>query len=152
MKLTSPAFNHQGMIPAVYTCDSRDISPPLEWADVPDDAQSFSLIMEDPDAPAGTWVHWVVYNIPSSDSKLAENIPSDAVLPNGIHQGRNSWHQVGYGGPCPPSGVHRYFFKLYALDCLLKNEPGLSKEELLVLIKGHILEETQLIGRYQRAR
>ncbi|MCX7726443.1 MAG: YbhB/YbcL family Raf kinase inhibitor-like protein [Chitinispirillaceae bacterium] len=152
MKLTSKAFQHEGMIPSVYTCDGEDISPPLEWTDVPSNVKSFALICDDPDAPMGTWVHWVIYNIPADSRSLEEKVPTLEVLKNETCQGINDFRKVGYGGPCPPSGVHRYFFKLYALDTTLKPEKGVTKDKLLKMMKGHILAEAQLMGKYSRKK
>jgi Raf kinase inhibitor-like YbhB/YbcL family protein len=150
MKIKSSAFVEGGMIPSKYTCDERDISPPLEWKDVPDETKSFALICDDPDAPGGTWVHWVIYNMPSNMSRLDENAKPEPESENGIIQGNNSWSKTGYGGPCPPSGTHRYYFKLYALDSMLSLKPKASKEQLLKAMKGHVLTEAQLIGKYKR--
>lgn len=150
MTLTSSAFTHGAMIPKEYTCDGKDISPPLSWGDPPEKTQSFALIMDDPDAPMGTWVHWVIYNIPATARGLPEGVPKDADLPDGSRQGRNSWRKIGYGGPCPPSGTHRYFFKLYALDIVLTLASGATKDELLKAMEGHILANAELMGRYAR--
>ncbi len=150
MTLTSSVFTHGAMIPKDYTCDGRDVSPPLSWGEPPEKTQSFALIMDDPDAPMGTWVHWVIYNIPATARGLAEGVPTDADLPDGSRQGRNSWRRIGYGGPCPPSGTHRYFFKLYALDTVLTLASGATKDELLKAMEGHILAQVELMGRYSR--
>lgn len=150
MKIKSTAFENKGMIPGRYTCDGEDISPPLEWHDTPDGTQSFSLICDDPDAPMGTWVHWVVYDIPPNINALPEHTPSENELTNGGKQGRSDFGTIGYGGPCPPSGTHRYFFKLYALDSYVGLHPGATKEQLMKAMKGHILEESTLIGNYRR--
>jgi Raf kinase inhibitor-like YbhB/YbcL family protein len=150
MLITSSSFTEGSMIPAKYTCDGQDISPPLEWKDVPTDTKSFALISDDPDAPGGIWVHWVVYNIPPDITKLAENVRPEKEFKNGMRQGKNDWPRIGYGGPCPPSGTHRYYFKLYALDAVLDLKPGATKKELLQAVKGHILAEAQLMGRYKR--
>lgn len=152
MRLTSKAFQNEGIIPSLYTCDGGDFSPPLEWTDVPPDVKSFALICDDPDAPMGTWVHWVIFNIPAEARSLEEKIPKSEVLKNEICQGINDFRKIGYGGPCPPSGVHRYFFKLYALDTILKPEKNVTKDKLLKMIKGHILADAQLIGKYTRKR
>ncbi len=148
--LTSSAFTQDGMIPSKYTCDGQDISPPLTWREPPEETQSFALIADDPDAPMGTWVHWVIYNIPADARELAEGTPQDTELSDGSRQGKNSWPKLGYGGPCPPSGTHRYFFKLYALDTILELEPGANKKQLLKAMEGHILAETELMGKYSR--
>jgi Raf kinase inhibitor-like YbhB/YbcL family protein len=150
MKLKSTAFENKGMIPGRYTCDGEDISPPLEWHDAPDGTQSFSLICDDPDAPTGTWVHWVVYDIPPNVNSLPEHIPFEQERTRSGKQGKNDFGTIGYGGPCPPSGTHRYFFKLYALDSHVGLHRGATKEHLLKAMKGHILEESILIGNYRR--
>ena len=141
MKITSPAFEHEGTIPAEYTCDGDDVSPQLVFSDVPENATSLALIMDDPDAPGGTWVHWLVWNIPTDVTGLAkgENIT--------YPQGTNGFNETDYGGPCP-SGTHRYYFKLYALDIMLDLEEGATKSQLLTAMSGHILEEAELMGRY----
>jgi len=150
MELTSTAFDNGGMVPDKYTCEGSNVSPPLEWDNLPEGTKSVALICDDPDAPMGTWVHWVVYDIPATINKLPENTPSDKTLTNSGKQGSNDFHKIGYGGPCPPSGTHRYFFKLYALDTYLGLDPGMTKEQLLRSMKGHVLEEVKLIGRYRR--
>ncbi len=152
MQFTSSAFTDNGMIPSKYTCDGRDISPPVAWKDVPDGTRSLALICDDPDAPTGVWVHWVVYNVPPHVGKLDENVKTDKEFSNGMRQGNNSWPRIGYGGPCPPGGTHRYYFKLYALDAVLDLKPGATKAELLQAMKGHILAEAQLMGKYKRGR
>lgn len=151
MKLTSAAFQENGPVPVEYTCDGADQSPPLQWTDSPRNTRSFALIADDPDAPGGTFVHWVLYNIPASATFLEENQPADDMLDNGASQGVNDFKNTGYGGPCPPSGMHRYFFKLYALDEVLKSKEGMTKGDLLSAMKGHILAETQLMGTFQRS-
>lgn len=150
MKLSSSAFNEGAMIPATYTCDGVNISPPLQWSDAPAAVKSFALICDDPDAPMGTWVHWVVYNIPPTVSELPEKVPASDTLADGTRQGINDFRKTGYGGPCPPGGTHRYFFKLYALDALLPVEPGMTKAKLLKAMEGHILAEAQVTGKYKR--
>jgi Raf kinase inhibitor-like YbhB/YbcL family protein len=150
LKLTSTAFVHEASIPSKYTCDGEDVSPLLEWSDLPTDAQTFAIIMDDPDAPVGTWVHWVLYDLPAETRMLPEAVPSGAELPDGSRHGENSWGRTGYGGPCPPSGVHRYFFKLYALDVALDLDAGATKEELLQAMEGHMLAQTELMGTYTR--
>ena len=149
-ELTSTAFAPGEPIPRKYTCDGEDISPPLQWSDPPQGTQSFALINDDPDAPVGTWVHWVLYNLPAKARALPEAIPPDAELPDGSRHGENSWRRMGYGGPCPPSGTHRYFFKLYALDTMLDLAAGASKEQLLQAMEGHILAQTEVMGVYTR--
>jgi Raf kinase inhibitor-like YbhB/YbcL family protein len=150
IKVTSSAFAEGGLIPAKYTCDGSDISPPLQWEAVPEGTKSIALISDDPDAPMGTWVHWVLFNLPAESKGLEENIPSDKTLPNGARQGLTDFGRVGYGGPCPPSGTHRYFFKVYALDMKLDLAAGAKKSELLKAMEGHILGQGQLIGKYKR--
>ena len=148
--IISSAFESGGMIPAQYTCDGADISPPLSWRNVPVSAKSLALICDDPDAPVGTWVHWVLFNLPAANSGLPENVPPQKVLENGAKQGINDFRKIGYGGPCPPGGVHRYFFKLYALDDFLNLPAGSTKSELLKAMEGHLLGQAELIGRYGR--
>ncbi len=148
--ITSSAFSDGGMIPKGYTCDGANISPPLTWSGVPTDSKSLALIVDDPDAPMGTWVHWVLFNIPANISELSHTVPSTKVLENGAKHGINDFGRFDYGGPCPPGGTHRYYFKLYALDTELTQEPGLTKDELLKAMQGHILTEGQLMGRYAR--
>ncbi len=152
LQLTSSAFSHSESIPARYTCEGEDLSPPLAWSGAPAGTQSFALIMDDPDAPGGTFVHWVVYNLPANVTSLPEGIRSDASLPQGAVHGQNSWGRRDYGGPCPPSGTHRYFFTLYALDRQLSLAPGATKEALLQAMEGHILAQAQLMGTYQKGR
>ncbi|MGD2095366.1 MAG: YbhB/YbcL family Raf kinase inhibitor-like protein [Phycisphaerales bacterium] len=150
IKITSSAFQKDGMIPSKYTCDGADISPPLQWDAVPEGTKSIALINDDPDAPMGTWVHWVLYNLPADTKELAENIPPEETLPNGAKQGITDFGRIGYGGPCPPGGTHRYFFKIYALDTQLALEAGASKSQLLKAMKGHILVQGELMGKYKR--
>ncbi len=152
MLITSPVFMDNNLVPAKYTCDGQDISPPLEWKDIPAGTKSLALICDDPDAPMGTWVHWVAYTIPPNITKLEENIRPEKELKNGMRQGNNSWPKIGYGGPCPPSGTHRYYFKLYALDNIPDLKPGATKAQLSEAMKGHILAEAQLMGKYARQR
>ena len=150
--ITSSAFEDGGMIPKKHTCDSVNVSPPLTWAGVPDSAVSLALICDDPDAPSRTWVHWVMYNIPPDTNSLSEGVSKDSLLANGAIQGMTDFKKVGYGGPCPPSGTHRYFFKLYALDFTPKFKTHATKAELLKAMEGHVLAEGVLMGRYERAR
>jgi len=150
LELTSTAFAAEEPIPRKYTCDGEDISPPLQWSDPPQDTRGFALIADDPDAPVGTWVHWVLYNLPAETCTLPEAVPPDADLPDGSRHGKNSWPWLGYGGPCPPSGTHRYFFKLYALDMMLDLASGASKKQLLQAMEGHILGQAELMGLYTR--
>jgi hypothetical protein len=154
--LTSTAFTHNGAIPVVYTCEGKDISPPLAWTDVPRNAKSLVLIVDDPDAPDPkapkmTWVHWVLFNIPPQCTALAEAVPSGA-LPKGTGEGLNDWKRTGYGGPCPPIGRHRYFHKLYALDTVLAGLPGKPrKSDIEAAMAGHIIAKVKLIGTYQKS-
>jgi Raf kinase inhibitor-like YbhB/YbcL family protein len=148
--ITSPAFKEGGMIPAKYTCDGQDISPPLKWQDAPQGVKSFALISDDPDAPIGIWVHWVMWNIPAEANGLPENIPPKKELPDGSKQGISDFHRPGYGGPCPPGGTHRYYFKVYALDMMLNLPANSTKKDLLEAMKGHILAEGSLMGKYKR--
>lgn len=150
LQLTSSAFEQGKPIPAKYSCRGEDVSPALSWGEPPAGTQSFALIMDDPDAPVGTWVHWVLFNIPPSARGLAEAVPSDATLADGSMNGKNSWGRLGYGGPCPPSGTHRYFFKLYALDEMLGLSSGADKGELLKAMEGHILAQGELMGTFSR--
>ncbi|HZF25718.1 MAG TPA: YbhB/YbcL family Raf kinase inhibitor-like protein [Steroidobacteraceae bacterium] len=154
--LTSPAFSPNGPIPKLYSCEGRDISPPLAWSGVPSGAQSLVLIVDDPDAPDPgapklTWVHWVLYNIPANVTALVENERKHGV-PKGALPALNDWKKTGYGGPCPPIGRHRYFHKLYALDTVLPDLKQPTKAQLLEAMKGHVLAETQLIGTYQKGQ
>lgn len=147
-KLTSESFLEGEPIPSKYACNGEDVSPPLAWDGAPNNANSFVLIMDDPDVPVGTWVHWVLFNTPGDENSLPENLPADAIFANGGQQGSNSWGNIGYGGPCPPSGTHRYYFKLYALDTSLVLGESASKEDVLAAMEGHILMETELMGTY----
>ena len=145
LKLTSSAFQGEGSIPKKYTCDGENISPDLLWGDLPQGVKSLALIVDDPDAPAGTWVHWVLFNIPPAQTNLKEGVHGVGV------EGVNDFRKLGYGGPCPPKGKpHRYYFKLYALDAFLGNESGARKNELEKAMAGHILAEGQLMGNYER--
>ena len=148
--IASSGFTEGGMIPKKFTCDAEDISPDLKWSGVPKEAKSLALICDDPDAPVGTWVHWVLFNIPADVSSLSAGVAPDPVLKNGAQHGKNDFRKLGYGGPCPPGGTHRYFFKIYALDTLLSLESGSTKSQLLAAMKGHILAEAQLMGKYKR--
>lgn len=150
MKITCNAFREGEMIPRKHTCDGPDISPYLTWDGLPEGTESLALICDDPDAPAGTWVHWVVFNIPAGTSELPEGIPGEEELPDGTRQGRNDFRRIGYGGPCPPGGTHRYYFKLYALDTVLDKEAGATKDELLEVMEGHVISRVSLMGRYSR--
>ncbi|GAO35362.1 hypothetical protein SCT_0748 [Sulfuricella sp. T08] len=156
MMLTSTVFFQGGMIPQRYTCDGSDISPPLAWSGLPTGTTSLVLIVDDPDAPDPaapkmTWVHWVLYNLPPIAGELPEGVPAK-VLPQGTLQGVNDWQRTGYGGPCPPVGRHRYFFKLYALDAVLPDLGRPAKAVVEKAMQGHILSHAELIGQYQRSR
>ncbi len=149
--LTSPAFKEGDLIPKKFTCEGPDLSPQLRWGDPPKGTKSLALIADDPDAPVGTWVHWVIFNLPGEATELTEGVPTQETLPNGARQGLNDFKRVGYGGPCPPPGKpHRYYFKLYALDTTLNLKPRAIKTQVLEAIKGRILAETQLMGRFGR--
>ncbi|MFP4467278.1 MAG: YbhB/YbcL family Raf kinase inhibitor-like protein [Candidatus Goldiibacteriota bacterium] len=149
MKVTSSAFENEKRIPEIYTCKGRDISPGISWEGVSETAKSLVLICDDPDAPAGTWVHWVLYNIPAGLKGLPENASDEFYEDNGILSGRNSWGKTGYGGPCPPSGVHRYYFKLYAIDKKLDfKDTTPAKEDILEAIKAHIVDEAGIMGTF----
>jgi len=150
MVLTSSAVQDGGRIPSRYTCVGDGISPPLAWSGVPTGTKSVALIIDDPDAPRGVFTHWVIFNIPASDSGLSENVPTIGVLPNGATQGSNGGGKIGYTGPCPPSGTHHYVFHLYALDTQLKLQAGATKQDLLTAMTGRILGEAQLIGLYSK--
>jgi Raf kinase inhibitor-like YbhB/YbcL family protein len=151
LKLTSSAFEPGATIPKKHTCDGPDVSPALAWGEAPAGAQSLALIMDDPDAPVGTWVHWVLYDLPASTRELAEGVPQQEVLASGAHQGRNDFKRIGYGGPCPPRGpAHRYFFKLYALNAKLGLKPGATKAEVEKAMQGKIAAQAELMGRYAR--
>jgi len=147
-EVTSPAFANAEAIPADYSCKGRNISPTLTWSEPPAAAQSFALIMDDPDAPMGTWVHWVIFNIPASTRDLKESTPTNPQISDGSLQGKTSAGSNGYHGPCPPSGTHRYFFKLYALDTMLDLSSNADKKDLLAAMEGHILANAELMGTF----
>ena len=154
MKIRSPAFAHNETIPRLYTCDDKDLSPALQWSEIPPEADSLVLIVDDPDAPDPaapkmTWVHWLIYNLPVTSQGLAEAVPTSS-LPEGTLEGKNDWDRTGYGGPCPPIGRHRYFFKLYALDVPLPDLGSPTKTQLEQAMHGHVLAEATLMGTYQR--
>lgn len=151
-KISSPSFNNGELIPVKYTCDGANISPPLSWTAPPERTKSFALIADDPDAPIGDWVHWILFNIPSDTRELKEESSSKHNLPKATIEGMNDFRKNNYGGPCPPSGTHRYFFKLYALDIMLPLKESTTKKQLLDAMKGHILAEATLIGKYKRQR
>jgi Raf kinase inhibitor-like YbhB/YbcL family protein len=154
--LRSPSFEPQGAIPAKHTCQGGDAAPALAWSDAPPGTQSFALIADDPDAPdprapKTTWVHWVLYNVPATAGALPEGVTARA-LPAGALEGVNDWRRTGYGGPCPPIGRHRYFFKLYALDVVLPDLRRPTKAQLEAAMRGHVLAEAQLVGTYEQTR
>lgn len=153
IKILSSAFNDGESIPLRYSCEGSDISPPIDWdiseSQIPDNG-SITLICDDPDAPGSTWIHWLIFNLPPETRSLPEMVMPREELENGAMQGSNSWGNIGYGGPCPPSGTHRYYFKVYALDTKLDLIPGATKEELLKAMKGHVIDEGQLMGTYTR--
>ena len=151
LNLTTTAFAAGQPIPRRHAFDDQNLSPVLNWSGMPSATKSFALICDDPDAPMGTWVHWVIYDLPPDTTGLAEDVPKSAELANGAKQGLNDYKRIGYGGPCPPAGKpHRYFFKLYALDLRPEHKSGLTKEDLLKAMGGHIITEAQLMGTYQR--
>jgi Raf kinase inhibitor-like YbhB/YbcL family protein len=150
IKVTSKAFQESGMIPKEYTCDGANVSPPLAWDSAPDKTKSFALIADDPDAPGKTWAHWVVFNLASNIRELPANVPAQDAIVGGGKQGTSDFRKVGYGGPCPPSGAHRYYFKLYALDTELALDSSATKDQLLKAMEGHVLAQGQLMGKYQR--
>jgi len=154
MRISSTAFRDQGVIPALYTCEGEDISPPLTWSELPASSKSLALIVDDPDAPDPeapkmTWVHWVLYNLPAINGELAQGAK---MLPAGTKEGLNDWKRTGYGGPCPPIGRHRYFHKLYALDRMLPDLKQPTKATLEEAMKGHILAEARLMGTYRKSQ
>jgi len=152
MRLTSPAFQPDQEIPRKFTCDAEDLSPQLRWENAPAATKAFALIVDDPDAPGGTWVHWVIYDLPAATKELPQGAAKTETLINGAKQGVNDFGAVGYGGPCPPPGsAHRYFFKLYALDAVTMLPPRATKQKLLAAMKGHVLASAELVGRYRRA-
>ncbi len=151
LTITSPAFKMGSTIPKKYTGDGADVSPPLNWDGVPEGTKSLALISDDPDAPVGTWVHWVIFNIPPLEKGLPEGVPKQNTLSNGARQGTNDFRKIGYNGPAPPPGKpHRYYFKLYALDVVLDLPTGIKKAELVKAMEGHILSSSEYMGIYQR--
>ncbi len=151
MQITSSAFQEGSAIPEKYTCDGADHSPPLAWSGAPAAAKSLVLISDDPDAPVGTWVHWVLYDLPATVTELPENQPKTDTIPAGGSQGLNDFRRLGYGGPCPPPGKpHRYFFRLYALDTRLGLKPGATRKEVDKAMEHHILAQGHLMGTYKR--
>ena len=156
LTLTSKAFANQSSIPAQYTCEGKNVSPPLSWSGVPGDTRSLALIVDDPDAPDPAapktiWTHWVLYNLPASDGTLREGTKA-ADLPQGTREGTNDWKRTGYGGPCPPIGRHRYYFRLFALDLVLPDLGQPSRAKLLASMEGHVVVSCELMGTYQKER
>ncbi|MCK5708749.1 MAG: YbhB/YbcL family Raf kinase inhibitor-like protein [Candidatus Aureabacteria bacterium] len=151
MEIKSSSFNNNAFIPSKHAYRPSNFSPPLSWSGVPKDTMSFVLICDDPDAPVGTWVHWVIFNIPKEKTVLEENVPHDGKLTDGSIQGKSDFGSLGYGGPYPPPGKpHRYFFKLYAIDIMLDLKEGVLKEDVLKAISGHVLAEAEIVGLYKR--
>ena len=149
--ISSPSFSQGSEIPRKFTCDGADVSPELTWTGPPAGTQSFALIADDPDAPVGTWTHWVLYDLPAPTATLAEGVSKVDEVPTGGRQGRNDFRKIGYGGPCPPPGKpHRYFFKLYALDRMLNLKPGSSKQDVEQAMQNHILGKAEVMGTYRR--
>lgn len=149
--LKIPAFHQGERMPVQYTCQGSDISPELIWGDIPAGTKSLALICDDPDAPMGTWVHWIIYNIPSTYKGLKQNISQNAELPDGMLQGRNDFNRIGYGGPAPPPGKnHRYFFRLYALDAILPVGADITKDTLINVMRDHILDKAEYYGTFSR--
>ena len=151
MTLRSPAFANGAVIPVRFTCDGDDISPHLEWNAAPEGTRAFALVMDDPDAPRATWVHWTIYDLPAGMHELPEHVPPSRELPSGARQGRNDFGRIGYGGPCPPpGGAHRYYLRLFALDEPLQLAPGATRAELDRAMRGHVLGQAELMSRYRR--
>jgi Raf kinase inhibitor-like YbhB/YbcL family protein len=149
--ISNTGFPRDGDIPRKFTCDGADVSPELSWSSPPEPTQSFALIADDPDAPSGTWTHWVLFNIPAAAKGLSEGVSRVDELPGGERQGRNDFHKIGYNGPCPPPGkAHRYFFKLFALDKTLDAKPGASRQEVEQAMQGHVLANAEWMGKYRR--
>lgn len=150
MRIVSVAFEANGSIPAKYTCEGGNVNPPLQISGIPSNAKSLVLIVDDPDAPVGTWVHWTLWNIPPPDAAQTEVRIAEGSVPRGAIEGKTNFNEPGYGGPCPPSGEHRYFFKAYALDTTLDLAPTAEKRELMDAVQDHVLDSAELIGRYSR--
>ena len=150
LEVWSSAFAEGDRIPSDFTCQRANVSPPIEWSGIPANAQSLAVIVDDPDAPSGDWVHWVFYDLPPDTPGLPFAVPDVEKIPSGGTQGRNDFGEIGYGGPCPSTGEHRYFFKIYALAAMLHLKPGATKKELLKAMQGHVLAEGQLMGTYER--
>jgi Raf kinase inhibitor-like YbhB/YbcL family protein len=148
--VTSQAFKSGEPIPSKYACDGEDVSPPVAWSGAPQQTRSYALIVDDIDAPTGEFTHWVIFNMVAAETSLQGGVPTVGTLSNGAIQGRNGFGKIGYAGPCPPSGTHRYVFHLYALDTLLNLQAGVSKHDVLEAMKGHVLAEAELTGLYSR--
>ncbi len=151
LAISTTSFQNGGDIPRKFTCDGADVSPELSWTGAPTSTQSFALVADDPDAPVGTWTHWVLFDLPATTKDLPEGVSKIDELPTGGRQGRNDFRKIGYGGPCPPPGKpHRYFFKLYALDGKLNLKPGASKQEVEQAMQGHVVAQAEWMGKYRR--
>ena len=150
IKVTAAAFKEGEFIPKKFSCEGENVSPEISWTGIPAETKSIALICDDPDAPRGTWVHWVIYNIPANAKGLPEKVPHTSTLPNGARQGMNDSHELGYDGPCPPGGTHRYYFKVYALNKALTLESGATKAQLLKAMEGSLIAEGRVMGRYKR--
>ena len=146
--VTSPAFDDGGMMPDRYAYRGENVSPPIWWSNVPQSAKTVAIICDDPDAPGGSWVHWIIFNIPSASGGTPEGVPHGEALPGGIRQGMNDFRKIGYDGPAPPSGTHRYYFNVYVLDRKIDIRPGSSAKDILAAMEGHILAKGSLMGRY----
>lgn len=149
-EIKSPAFENNGTIPKQYTCDGINISPPLIWNNIPEGVKSLALISDDPDAPAGTWTHWIIFNMPPASKGLQEGVLPIQDMAHETKQGINDFKKIGYGGPCPPDRTHRYFFKLYALDTKLTLQSSITKKQLETAIKGHVVSQAELVGKYSK--
>lgn len=152
IKITSSAFTDSGMIPSKYTCDGINVSPPLAWQTEANGIKSFVLICDDPDAPAGDWVHWIIYDLPAASREIKEDCNANRNLPDGALMGVNDFHKISYGGPCPPSGTHKYHFKIYALDKILHLNAGATKRTILEAMRGHIVDQGLMVGKYKRSK
>lgn len=150
IKIKSPAFEEGELIPKKYTCDGVNVSPPLQWSSLPADVESIVLICEDPDAPSGLWTHWIIFNLPAETKGVSEFIMEREVLENGAQQGLNDFGTIGYRGPCPPGGSHRYYYRIYALDVLLELPSRINRQDLLEAMNGHIIDQGQIMGIYTR--
>ncbi len=152
IKVTSNAFTDGAMIPAKYSCDGENASPHLKWENMPANAKTIAIIADDPDAPGGTWVHWLIFNLPANVKELPDGVAPEGNASAVARQGTNDFKKIGYGGPCPPSGVHRYFFKVYGLDTELSLNAGATKEDLMKAMEGHVVAEGQIVGKYEKKK